>query len=174
MFCTNARRKYFPTKRRTPRARFIFASSACLLYADTQTNASFIFSTSPFYLFFSLSRGSIWVIGFSLAVMQSSRRFEILCSFSFFGVRVFLVSNARERFTHHRTKKTEEEEKKTDCYPKHFFCLFLSRHQAFTLPVGPFLRVTKHPHKTERDHIRFEKKKKKKKKRREEVVILNA
>ena len=62
----------------------------------------------------------VWVIGFSLAVMQSSRRFEILCSFSFFGVRVFLVSNARERFTHQ--KKTEEE-KKTDCYPKHFFCL---------------------------------------------------
>ena len=59
-------------------------------------------------------------VGFSLAVMQSW--FEIL-SFSFFGVRVFLVSNARERFLHtppslggvenkpHRTKKTEEEKK---------------------------------------------------------------
>ena len=113
----NARRKYFPTKRRTPRARFIFASSACLLYADTQTNASFIFSTSPFYLFFSLSRGSVWVIGFSLAVMQSSRRFEILfVRFPFSEFRAFSWCQTREREIY-TPKKTEEEEKKNILLP---------------------------------------------------------
>ena len=134
MFCTNARRKYFPTKRRTPRARFIFASSACLLYADTQTNASFIFSTSVLSLLFSFPRE--YGYRFFLGCDAVLARFEIL-SFSFFGVRVFLVSNARERFTHQ--KKTEEE-KKTDCYPKHFFCL--SAVTKLTLPRGPFLSVT--------------------------------
>jgi hypothetical protein len=106
--------------------------------------------------------------------MQSSRRFEILfVRFPFSEFRAFSWCQTREREIY-TPKKTEEEEEKTDCYPKHLF-LFVcfSRHKAFTLTVGPFLRVTKHPHKTERDHIRFEKKKKKKK-RREEVVILNA
>ena len=78
------------------------------------------------------------------------------------------MSNKRERERDFYTpKKTEEEEKKTDCYPKHLFfvCLFVSAVTKLTLPRGPFLRVTKHPHKTERDHIRFEKKKKKTKKK---------
>ena len=103
-------------------------------------------------------------VGFSLAVM---RRFEILRSFSFFGVCVFLVSNKREReiFTHQ--KKRKKKKKKQIATLNIFFCLFVcfSRHKAQTLPRGPFLRVTKHPHKTERDHIRLEKKKKKKTKK---------
>ena len=68
-------------------------------------------------------------VGFSLAVMPSSRRFEILCSFSFFGVRVFLVSNARERFTHQKKRKKK---KKQIATLNIFFCLFVcfSRHKA--------------------------------------------
>ena len=119
MLCTNARRKYFPTKRRTPRARFIFASSsACLLYADTQTNEREFYFLHLRFISSFLPGELCGCRFFSLAVICRPRaRFEILSFVFLFGVCVFLVSNKRERERDLHTKKTEEEEKKNRLLP---------------------------------------------------------
>ena len=86
---------------------------------------------------------------FSLAVICRPRaRFEILSFVFLFRSLRFLGVKQRERERDFYTpKKTEEEEKKTDCYPKHLFlfCLFVSAVTKLTLPRGPFLRVTETP-----------------------------
>ena len=122
MFCTNARRKYFPTKRRTPRARFIFASSsACAFYMPTHKRTQrVLFSPPPFYLFFSRSRGSCVGVGFfSLALICRPRaRFEILSFvFLFRSLRFLGVKQTRERERFLHTKKNGRRRKKNRLLP---------------------------------------------------------
>ena len=111
----------------------------CLLYMPThkRTNASFIFSRPPFYLFFSRSRGSYVGVGFfSLAVICRPRaRFEILSFVFLFRSSRFLgVKRERERFTH--TKKNGRRKKKQIATLNIFFfvCLFVSAVTKLTLP----------------------------------------